>query len=1269
MGIYQRIGVSMRKIAKLLSLFVLICALVCVFAACGEGETASENNSVVVDSQGIAYRLNSDETGYIVAGVSSYKLSKIVIPEKIKGKPVVAIQNGAFEYNSFITEFSIPSTVVSIGDNAFSSCAILGKVTFKADSTLNSIGDYAFSNCKNLAWVSLPESLVTIGDGVFEASSSLGSMTIPASVENIGDRVFYDCKKLARVIFANGSPLTALGDEAFVGCISLTSVTLPKDLTEVSDSAFFGCSSITNINLPDTVVTVGDYAFYGCAAIVDFTIPEAVEAIGASAFNNCQRLQSVVFEGDSNLKEVGAHAFENCLRLSQVVIPDALEIIGNRAFYNCVDLANVTFGENSLLNFIDEEAFVGCKTMTNIALPKTLVTIGAGAFSSLENLAEVTIPDESRLTTISKNAFSNCDNLVSITFGDNSILKTVEEKAFFDCDKLLTVDFGPYSALEKIGANAFNSCDVLFSFTVPVNVNTIGSNAFANCFKLVEVNDLSDSLELVAGDASNGGVARFAKEIVSETDLATRIRISEDGYVTYEDGINVSLVSYMGEDTSLKIPYTVTDINQYAFFRNTSIKNVSYQFGSRLTYIANNAFDGCASLNTFEIPTAVSEIGYNAFNNCTAVTDIYYNAIYCDDMTYDTRAFHAVGSATSGTTLTVGCDVKRIPSYAFYSSGTLPKIKTLSYADDVTIEEIGDFAFKNNSYITSLYLPASMREMGVSAFENTVLVDVTIEDENWLYAIEKKAFYNCQALKSVDFGTKSYVAEIKQQAFENCTALERVTIGDESGMIGIYENAFRNCINLTSFEMTEWLGYIKEDAFYNCYRLAEIIDNATYLDVTIGSEENGGLGLYAIVVREGAEISNVRVDEDGYTVYEDGEHSILLNYVGGETELVVPEYITEINKYAFRDHKITSLSFVENSALTTIGDNAFIGCADITSIEIPKNVTTIGNGAYEGLTSLSTVYYNAENCTSIQEDTGLFDGAGVEGGFRLVVGNTVLNLPAYIGYSTDSDTSDFIINEVTFAEGSKCKTIGEYAFYDNKVIQSISIPASVETIGNYAFKDCTKIQSINLSKTGVLKNIGTRAFENCIGVTSLSIPASVSDIAPDAFDGLTRVLTSISVDSANKTYHSSGNCLIKTSNKALLMGCDNSVIPNYVVTIEAGAFKNCRNLKSVIIPSTVKSIGEEAFYWCSSLNSVVIEGNNLKSIGEDAFVYCSSLMRIELPKSVKDIGSYAFLYCSNLYAIHYGGTIDDWNLVDKHIMWNFKAPASEVKCSDGNVAL
>ena len=195
--------------------------------------------------------------------------------------------------------------------------------------------------------------------------------------------------------------------------------------------------------------------------------------------------------------------------------------------------------------------------------------------------------------------------------------------------------------------------------------------------------------------------------------------------------------------------------------------------------------------------------------------------------------------------------------------------------------------------------------------------------------------------------------------------------------------------------------------------------------------------------------------------------------------------------------------------------------------------------------------------------------------------------------------------------------IGRKAFYGCFGLSDIIIPNSVTSIGDQAFFGCIPLESIYISKS--VTSIGDWAFGGCSGLTSITIPDSVTEIGESAFYGCSG-LESITVDKGNKTYHSAGNCLIKTESKTLIAGCKNSIIPadGSVTEIWEYAFGGCSGLTSITIPNSVTEIWDFAFEGCSGLTSITIP-DSVGYIGRGAFkdcpakIYCHRKEPLEWP--------------------------------------------------------
>ena len=225
--------------------------------------------------------------------------------------------------------------------------------------------------------------------------------------------------------------VTIIGDYAFYGCSSLTSVTIPYSVTTIEEGAFYNCYSLTSVTIPNSVTTIGWGAFRDCSGLTSLTIPYSVTAIGYAAFADCSSLTSVTIP--YSVTAIGDCAFNGCSSLTSVTIPDSVTTIGDHAFCRCTNLTSVIL-PNSLTT-IGDGAFRGCSSLQEFkgkfASKDGRCLIIDGTLNSFApaGLTEYTIPDS--VTTIGDNAFNFCLSLTSVTIPDS--VTTIGNYAFYGC--------------------------------------------------------------------------------------------------------------------------------------------------------------------------------------------------------------------------------------------------------------------------------------------------------------------------------------------------------------------------------------------------------------------------------------------------------------------------------------------------------------------------------------------------------------------------------------------------------------------------------------------------------------------------------------------------------------------------------------------------------------------------------------------------------------------------------------------------------------------
>lgn len=311
-------------------------------------------------------------------------------------------------------------------------------------------------------------------------------------------------------------------------------------------------------------------------------------------------------------------------------------------------------------------------------------------------------------------------------------------------------------------------------------------------------------------------------------------------------------------------------------------------------------------------------------------------------------------------------------------------------------------------------------------------------------------------------------------------------------------------------------------------------------------------------------------------------------------------------------------SYVNGFLVTTIGDRSFANNKTITSVTLPNSVKSIEEKAFRGCTNLQSISLG----TSLE-----------------TIGNDAFRL-------CENLASIEIPNSVY--------EIGENAFYQCVSLRSVVLPTSLKAIRTGLFSQCGNLESVEIPNS--VEVIETWAFMYCESLKSITIPSSVVSIIPDGvtegylqFNGCSQ-LESIVVEEGNPVYDSrnNANAIIETSTNTLIIGCNNSTVPEGVERVDDYAFYdfkgfekvtlpstlkeigimafNGSGLKSIEIPASIESLGEHAFNGCKNLRSAVLP-NTLTSIPASLFIFCENLEEVNIPNGVESIGDMAFRRC------------------------------------------
>ena len=1185
------------------------------------------------------------------------------------------------------TAITLPDRTVEIGNCCFYSCSYLARVNIPA-----SVTRMGYYEMRTVTVVS------KVGDSYVESAETV-NMDVCLSMS-----VFYQCYRLEEIAVDPANPIYTSMDGVLysreyypVEATDYVPYTYPTtatgtikvnytefeskfyDRTDGTVKVLIACPSSNSgvdgtIVIPNTVMATWYGSFYqnGNPTYVEegvgiktikFGSDEIKNQrnnellIGKNSFYYSKRLETV--ELPSGVKKIPQNTFYYCEALRNINIPATVERIEPKAFYYCSAMDNIVFDESDPDNVIPLDLrndlntassasaggiFYNCNALTTLTLPERTVELGRYSMSGTK-LVTVNLP--STLQRIDASSFRDVITLTTVNFPtkmEEGVSLVIEDYTFYGCSALTTINLP--EGLESIGYEAFYNCTALKEITFPATLEDMG--------------------KYYSGTSSTSyGYVFYGCKALEKAEFA----------YTVVDGVKVTnaIITKIGSSnfrgcsslTEFYVPASVELIDTYAFADCRKMKTITFEKGgemggSKLAGIGNYAFQS-AGLTAIILPeSSASEIvlGSNIFDKCISLTTVYLPHNVTD-----------IGAAFKGcfsiTDLTVSpsnvnfkvyqsTDGKKYPLLVDPDGTSIKFVYGNIVGEFVVpegIESIANSAFKDQTLITKITLPASLVDIGQYAFSYcSALEEVVMPYDSAMETIGSYSFEYTTSLKHIDIpGDENGNMKVRLENYcFRYSGIESITFRGDIAYVGNY--IFQYCKNLT--KVNNWvpnMPYIPNYFFYGCsslenFTIPRLVDSE-------GNVKTIAIKAYALY---GTAIKN----------------------------LVVPGYVTEIGNYAFANNtNMETVTFEENTAmveggfgtylfrgctnlkkvdlsplkeLNWINTYTFQNCSSLEEVTLPDKLANLNNTApsKETATTAAGSAYIFDGCTSLKRVNNLNDDITIFGKYLFrncssleeivlpselrIIGSycfsgcaslTNVDFDHVVNGAIDTEgqpdengnpariagTGHKLVNIMTYSFGASSATVGGPA------IEKIVIPSSVTTIGASAFRYCQQLREVEFEYNTVLTSFsGNYAFGYCVSLEKVNLNnlPNLVYLNTYAFTNCSN-LTTIAVDS-------DGNVTNKFPDKLVALGSSSGSASN---TSSAYVFDGCSSLTSVNL-NKVTQVGGYVFRNCSSLKEV--EGiDNLTVIGHYAFRN-TALEEVTFGKKVTAYGYGIFADCINL---------------------------------------